>query len=78
MSLVDAFATPPSRRRGTCGMGRVIAALPEKDAQALNDVLSGDRWSSADIARVLRDEGHDVREWTVSRHRKGECACGAD
>jgi len=82
MSLSDKLAEASKKSGSKCKLGALLAGtvLPEKDCNYLIDVLSvpeGDprRISNVDIARVLRDEGFDISDSSVDRHRRRDCGC---
>ena len=75
MALKDALLKHVGPNRGPqCTMCRLLLSLPKDDARDLSDALADhDTFTSAGIARALRDEGHACKEGSVSRHRRGEC-----
>lgn len=82
MSLSDKLSKVSEKPNSLCKLGALLNgnALPEKDRKYLNDVLSvsdGDprRISNVDIARVLREEGFNISDSSVDRHRRKDCGC---
>lgn len=67
---------------GLCKVGALLfdKKLSEKDREILKSVLNADlndpaRVPNAVLAKILREEGHDVSNSAVDRHRRAECAC---
>jgi methanogenic corrinoid protein MtbC1 len=83
MSLSDklsAAATETPTR--LCKIGNILtnSSLSEQDKsnlQAVLDVSENDpsRINNNVIARILREEGYDVSNSAVDRHRRGDCPC---
>lgn len=74
MSLSDRIAEyKPPRIGGSCKVCAILETVPEKDASALLVALDDVRISNAGLARILRDEGFQIQETTVRRHRRSEC-----
>lgn len=74
MSLSKRIAEyEPPRIGGRC---RTCAALSEaspEDRAALEAALADPRYSNAGLSRILKEEGFQIQESTVRRHRRGEC-----
>lgn len=82
MSLSDKLAKASEKPNSFCKLGVLLYSevLPEKDRKYLVDavdVSSEDprRISNADIARVLREEGFNISDSSVDRHRRKDCSC---
>lgn len=74
MSLSDRIAEyKPPRIGGSCKMCSLLVSLPEKDSAALRGAVDDARISNAGLARILKEEGFQIQETTVRRHRKSEC-----
>jgi hypothetical protein len=84
MSLSDklsAAATDTTVR--LCKVGNLLTSsstLPEKDKLNLKTVLeveenNPDRINNSTIGRILREEGYDISNSAVDRHRRGDCPC---
>ena len=64
-----------------CKVGKLVKdTLSEEDAAQLELVMNvpetaTSRVSNADLARVLRQEGYDISNSAMDRHRRNECAC---
>lgn len=82
MSLREQFENPepgPIRSR-VCSVRVLLETLPDEEAEILRMMLAADEWGGARIARSLKASGYKVQgEWvkqiTVNRHRRGDCAC---
>ena len=65
-----------------CKIGNllVLSNLSEKDKQNLKEVLVTNQSDSSFISnsalgRILREEGYDISNSAVDRHRRGDCPC---
>lgn len=75
--LAARLADQKSRPKGSrCSIGVLFEGLDDIDKQALLNALESPM-QATDIARALRDEGHDVQGPTLARHRRGDCTCDA-
>lgn len=71
-ALAEALASEqPSRPGYKCKVCRLIEDLPPADAEVLVAYLSDKDKQSAQIARALQKVGHEIKQDTVSRHRRG-------
>lgn len=79
MSLADRLAdgAPSSHHNSGCTVGHYLQQLSDGDAEALRQALDDRSWRHSDLANVLCDEGLDVTDHTVGRHRRGACQCDA-
>ena len=83
MSLSSRLSSPDkykSRAGLPCPLGKLITELPEEDSKALVDALNAETtsegWlSSSMIVGALRDEGYNVGQTAVQRHRRQMCRC---
>ena len=57
-----------------CSVGRLIGSLDNDESVELVDILKGPDAAAA-IARGLRSLGHEIKEGSISRHRRTECDC---
>jgi hypothetical protein len=71
MSLAD--RKPPSNSRVVCHVCHVLEILPPTEAEALRGMLDGKEWRSTWIADALREEGHEISDRSLTRHRLGRC-----
>jgi hypothetical protein len=77
MSLRDSLANVQHVRKGpTCSMKNIIDSLSKEDADALAEALANPNVTGRAITEALRAEGHDTRDHSVNRHRRGLCQCG--
>jgi hypothetical protein len=58
-----------------CTFGKLLERLDPKDRAVLEAALQDPDVKHTRIAEVLAGAGHKMKSHTVSRHRKGECAC---
>jgi hypothetical protein len=66
-----------------CKIGNLLTSsskLPEQDKANLKNVLdvdenNPDRINNSTIGRILREEGYDISNSAVDRHRRGDCPC---
>jgi hypothetical protein len=83
MSLASKLAEASSNPKLTkCKVGVILlgSQLSKEDTNYLDKALnvpegSPDRLSNVSIARVLREEGFDLSNSAVDRHRRNECSC---
>ena len=82
MSLSDKLAKASEKPNSFCKLGVLLygEVLPEKDRKYLVDAVDVSnkdprRISNADIARVLREEGFNISDSSVDRHRRKDCSC---
>jgi hypothetical protein len=83
MSLSDKLsaATTDTTVR-LCKIGNLLTSstLSEQDRLNLKTVLeveenNPDRINNSTIGRILREEGYDISNSAVDRHRRGDCPC---
>ena len=66
-----------------CKIGNLLTSssnLPEQYKTNLKAVLevdenNPDRINNSTIGRILREEGYDISNSAVDRHRRGDCPC---
>lgn len=74
MSLKDALqAARDQRPASKCATCRLLASLDKDDRAALQEALDSDLPATV-IARALLAEGYEVRDQSISRHRRKGCA----
>lgn len=74
MSLSDKLSNyQPPRIGAKCRTCELLKSLPEKERVAFQAALDDPRFSNAGLSKILKDEGHQIAETTLRRHRKGEC-----
>lgn len=75
MGLKDALETERAKRPGyRCTVCTLLTELPAEDVKALQDALRDRDIQGSMIARALQSEGHDIKQNTVTRHRRGDCS----
>lgn len=83
MSLSERFAQASQPTANTlCKIGAILADenLPTEERKVLREILEATegtpgRLNNATIGRVLRDEGYDLSNSAVDRHRRYDCPC---
>lgn len=75
MSLADLHTPGPARRGSTCTVAKILDTLDDTDRVWLTDALADPDELSSEIGRTLTRAGHKIAGTTVSRHRRGDCAC---
>ena len=75
MALRDALKAAEKVRPGyRCTVCKLLTELAEDDSAALLEALRDPTVQGTQIARALQSEGHDVKQNTVTRHRRGDCS----
>jgi len=46
-----------------------------KDRDEIAELLNDKRVTAASLGRLLRSHGHDIRDGSITRHRRKECVC---
>lgn len=81
MSLADRLARHENPQRGLpCPVAVIVAQLDETDRKALLNAMDApsnhpDRVSSAELARMLTEEGFAIHFKGIERHRNRVCRC---
>ena len=74
MTLADSLRNvSPANNGPRCTLCRIILGLGAADSAALSAALGDAMFTNNMIARALQAEGHDIREQSVGRHRRGIC-----
>lgn len=58
---------------GVCSTCTVISEANDEDKAALLAAMDDPRISNAGLSRILREEGYEIGDSALRRHRKGEC-----
>ncbi len=75
MGLKDALQAQQRGRPGfRCSVCKLLAELPADDAEALREAVIDPMVQGSQIARALQSEGYDIKQNTVTRHRRGDCS----
>lgn len=83
MSLSDRLQNVSATAKASvCKIGRLLQAdqLSPEDKKYLSTILDTpendpNRVTNAALARVLREEGFDISDSSVDRHRRSDCGC---
>jgi hypothetical protein len=83
MSLSDKLLKATQMAKvSLCKVGILLStdALNPKDREQLATILAvpmenPKRVPNSILAKVLREEGHDISNSAVDRHRRGDCSC---
>lgn len=77
MTLADALADEKAsfRKGPTCTMVGILDKLDDGDTAALNTYLADRGITTTMIIRALQSQGHEIRQASLQRHRRGVCAC---
>lgn len=60
-------------RRAWCSVCKLIESLPKAEGEAFASKLLEPHITNTALSRVLKANGHDVSDGTISRHRRKEC-----
>lgn len=63
----------PKAKRAWCTVCELIKDLPEKESNAFIARMEIKSITHASLALVLKKNGHEISQSTVSRHRRGLC-----
>jgi hypothetical protein len=83
VSLSDRLSSAQSDAKNLfCKIGNLLQGenLSTKDKENLEVALNtpitdSKRITNAALARLLREEGHDVSDSSMDRHRRKDCSC---
>jgi len=76
VALADRFASyKPALKGPACSIGSLLAGMDADDKVALQRALDDESIQSRTIWRVLVDEGYEVSDSPIGRHRRGLCQC---
>jgi hypothetical protein len=75
MGLLDDITASRNRPGPACSVALFAAGLGPKDRADLTAALADEKIEGAQIWRAIRDRGFTSQQNTVSRHRRGDCAC---
>lgn len=61
----------------SCGAGTMLADMPEKLRNEVQEALDNPRIQTSKIVHLLGEMGiSPPKEYTMARHRRGACSCG--
>ena len=76
MPLAEKFIQAKTPRKGPpCTVGLLLQFMTEDDKAALIAALADPSIESRTIWRVLVEEGHEISDTPIARHRRGMCLC---
>jgi hypothetical protein len=76
VALGDKFTQAKTTRKGPpCSVGVLLSSMTKDDREALIAALADPSIESRTIWRVLIDEGHEISDTPIGRHRNGVCQC---
>lgn len=78
MPLADKLNQPPRARHGMpCGVQVLLDKLADEPSElaAFQAMLADPKWSATAIRKAVMDEGHEVPQQTIGRHRVQACRC---
>jgi hypothetical protein len=76
VALADRFASyKPAPKGPACSIGSLLAGMDADDKVALQQALDDTSIQSRTIWRVLIDEGYEISDAPIARHRRGLCLC---
>ena len=79
MGLLDDLKNPDNflhSSRGKCTFCTFLETLEAKEKEALSVHVANKNITSSSLSRVLKNNGHNISEGVISRHRRGDCASG--
>ena len=77
MGLLDDLNNPnnfPHSSRGKCTFCTFLETLNGKEKMTLEVHVANKNITSSSLSRVLKNNGHNISEGVISRHRRGDCA----
>jgi hypothetical protein len=76
VALSDRIKTPaPGMNGSPCSVRVLLDTLQGDELDALNYMLGSRDWSQAMVWKALTDEGYEVGQQSINRHRGGKCRC---
>jgi len=76
VTLNNRFATAkPARKGPTCSVKLLLASMDEHERDTLIAAFDDETIQSRTIWRVLIDEGYEISDSPIGRHRRGLCLC---
>jgi hypothetical protein len=71
LSNVESFGKAQSL---FCGVCTLLGELPQAERDALTKVMAQPKVSHTALSRVLKENGHNISDGVVGRHRRGVCS----
>lgn len=77
MRLIDEIRKHQLQNRpgGKCQIAELVNGMSPKERQEFEEVLALPDIQHSAISAVLKRRGIDMKEYTISRHRRGLCGC---
>jgi hypothetical protein len=69
-SINDLVANPPIRQGYHCKVYRILNELSDDDRRALTDLIDKSKISASAVARLLNQHGYEIKDATVTKHRR--------
>lgn len=63
----------PHPRRAWCSVCELLKQLPPKESQALKLRMDNKNITHMSISGVLKNNGYEISDTTIGRHRRGRC-----
>ena len=76
--IADLVESQRARRGPQCAAGVALETYSKTERGEWADVLANPGIRHTEIATALKADDHNVSADSVSRHRRGECACGSN
>ena len=73
MGLREELTT--SSRGPKCGVRVTVEALPPNLASELTELINDPKVLASSLGRLCADKGWPIKQHTIAKHRRGECAC---
>lgn len=68
-----------SKKKGSgCTVGIFLRKLDKMSRIQVENALSRPELTTSAISRALRNRGSELSDFTVRRHRRGDCSCSQD
>lgn len=56
-----------------CGMCKLLKELPTNEREALDERMKDERIGHALLSRILKQNGYNISDGVIGRHRRGLC-----
>jgi len=73
----DVKQSKQKQRGPKCSVGMLLHTGDPEYVEGLLQALADETLEHVQISSVLREDGHDILQGTVRRHRRGLCRCPA-
>ena len=65
----------PQPRIGYCKVADILSGLSDSDKEILTGALADFNWPAKALSKGLKDQGLQISDTTILRHRRRECPC---